>query len=327
MEGGTSIPGNVSSPDPCIRHFLDYMGGERNASKHTLSNYYMDIAQFASFTWGADSVPPYRWSEADQFAARKFIVEFQKTGYEPSTTRRKLSSLRSFYRFLIREEYVQDNPFHGLRGPRTSRKLPEFFSVREVNRLLECPAQVWRREAVGKKKNPFSEYAVLRDTAILEVLYSTGARVSEVSALRQRNVDLLAGVVMVKGKGMKERLCPLGSPACKALRRMLSKAEEIWRKDAKGRDCPVFLNRDGKSLTVRSIERMMKKYLLAAGLNVKLFPHALRHSFATHMLDAGADLRSVQELLGHAGLSTTQIYTHVTVERLKKVYDEAHPRA
>ena len=313
--------------DPCIRHFLDYMAGERNASKHTLSNYYLDIMQFTLFTWGADTVPPFKWNAADDFAGRKFIVEFQKTGYEPSTTRRKLSSLRSFYRFLIREEYVQNNPFHGVRGPRTSRKLPEFLSVKEVNRLLESPAQVRRKESTGKKQSRFSEYRVLRDTAILEVLYSTGARVSEICTLQQRNVDLLSGVVIVKGKGMKERLCPLGAPACKALRRMLSKAEEIWQGGVKGRDCAVFLNREGQAITVRSVERMMKKYLLAAGLNEKLSPHALRHSFATHMLDAGADLRSVQELLGHVGLSTTQIYTHVTVERLKKVYDEAHPRA
>jgi len=327
MQAETSTSGSDSSLDPCIRHFLDYMGGERNASKHTLSNYYLDIVQFAAFTWGGEAIPPFKWTATDQFAARKFIVEAQKTGYEPSTTRRKLSSLRSFYRFLIREEYVQNNPFHGLRGPRTTRKLPEFLSVGEVTRLLECPAQIWRKECTGKKQKPFSEYMVLRDIAILEVLYSTGARVSECCTLQYRNVDLLAGVVIVKGKGLKERLCPLGAPACKALRRMFSKAEEIWHEKAKSRDRPVFLNREGDAITVRSVERMMKKYLLAAGLNAKLSPHALRHSFATHLLDAGADLRCVQELLGHVGLSTTQIYTHVTVERLKKVYDEAHPRA
>jgi integrase/recombinase XerC len=313
--------------DPCLRHFLDYMSGERNASKHTLAGYCMDIMQFAHFTWGAEAVAPFRWSDADSFAARKFIIEFQKMAYEPTTTRRKLSSLRSYYRFLVREDYVPANPFHGLRGPRTARKLPEFLSIKEVERLLEAPAQVWRRDSERKEQPALAEYMMLRDVAILEVLYSTGARVNEICSLRQRSVDLLSGVVMVKGKGMKERLCPLGMPACKALRGMLAKAEEIWQAKAKGRDCAVFLNRAGDAITVRSVERMMKKYLLAAGLNANLSPHALRHSFATHMLDAGADLRSVQELLGHAGLSTTQIYTHVTVERLKKVYDETHPRA
>jgi integrase/recombinase XerC len=157
------------------------------------------------------------------------------------------------------------------------------------------------------------------------MLYSTGARVSEVAGLLESDIDILSGVIKVRGKGKKERLAPLGGPASRALSAMLRKAEEIW--PGKGRSKAVFLNVRGERLTTRSIERIMKKYLVAAGLNQNLSPHALRHSFATHMLDAGADLRSVQELLGHSSLSTTQIYTHITIDRLKKVYEEAHPRA
>ena len=312
--------------DKRIAHFVDYLVSERNASRHTLASYYMDIMQFARFRWGVDAVPPFKWRDVDSFAARGFLVEFQKMGYEPSTTGRKLSALRSFYRFLVREEYVDGNPFAGLRAPRRSRNLPEFLSVAEVVRLLESPRRQWKA-AAGKRSDPFVEYAMLRDTAMLELLYSSGARVSEAAGLTRGNIDLLSGVAIVRGKGKKERMCPLGGPACKALRAMFTKAEAIWGSRGEARDACVFLNKAGDSISTRSIERIMKKHLAEAGLNMKLSPHALRHSFATHMLDAGADLRSVQELLGHASLSTTQIYTHVTVERLKKVYEEAHPRA
>jgi integrase/recombinase XerC len=174
---------------------------------------------------------------------------------------------------------------------------------------------------------PLREYAAWRDAAILETLYSTGARVSEVAGIVESDIDFLGGVVRVRGKGKKERMCPLGNPACRALKRMLASGHALWPLPARTRNAPVFKNLDGGKITPRSIERMMKKCLIEANLNANFSPHALRHSFATHMLDAGADLRSVQELLGHASMSTTQIYTHVTVEHLKRVYEEAHPRA
>ncbi len=315
--------------DRCIAEFLQYLDNERNASPHTTANYRMDVRQFADFTWGVDSKPPFAWSEVDRFAARRFLVELQKSGCEPSTTGRKLSSLKSFYRFLERESVVSQSPFAGISAPRRSRKLPEILSVGEVEKLLSAPARVaarLRREE--GTLDPLREYAVLRDTALLEVLYSTGGRVSEIVGLEEGHVDLLSGIVRVRGKGKKERLCPLGRPACNAIRAMQA-TEHVLRSERRSRmeSRPVFLNLKGGRLTSRSVERMMKKYLLEAGLNPELTPHTLRHSFATHMLDAGADLRSVQELLGHASLSTTQIYTHISVERLKKVYQEAHPRA
>ena len=313
--------------DPLLLQFMQYLDNERNASKHTQSNYMMDIMQFAHFRWGDEELPPFKWSELDTFAARKFVVEFQKKGYAPTTTSRKMSSLRAFYRFLEREGHVDVNPFAGLRSPKKKQGLPDFLSIAEVEQLLSVPQKLWRQLPAKKQAESYVEYAMLRDTAILEVFYSTGARVAEVAGLLRRNVDLLSGVIIVRGKGKKERMCPLGSPACKALRQMFARGDMLWAESAKSRQAPVFMNKSGDAISTRSIERMMKKYLPAAGLRVNISPHTLRHSFATHMLDAGADLRSVQELLGHSSLSTTQIYTHVTVERLKKVYDEAHPHA
>lgn len=313
--------------DSLLMQFLQYLGSERNASRHTQANYMMDIMQFARFYWGDEELPPFKWAEIDTFTARKFVVEFQKKGYAPTTTGRKMSSLRMFYRFLEREGLVDVNPFTGLRTPKKKQSLPDFLSVAEVEQLLTTPQKLWRRLSAKEQSKSYVEYAMLRDTAILEVFYSTGARVAEVAGLLRHNVDLLSGVIIVRGKGKKERMCPLGSPACKALRQMFTKSDMIWPETANNGTASVFLNKSGEAITTRSIERMMKKYLPEAGLGAHITPHTLRHSFATHMLDAGADLRSVQELLGHSSLSTTQIYTHVTMDRLRKVYDEAHPHA
>lgn len=319
--------GNGIELDEAISHFVRYLTTERNASEHTISGYVLDLRQFIEFMWGESAKPPFKWRDTDRFAARRFLVGFQKAGMEATTTGRKLSCLRSFYRFMEREEYIVHNPFQGLRAPKRGRKLPAILSVKEVTQLLEAPIRALSEilKKPGKKKSAES-YAYIRDAAILEVLYSTGARVSEVAGIREDDLDLLSGVVKVRGKGKKERMCPLGGPATEAIHKLQPATQAMW-KDSGGRGQPIFRNLHGRALTTRSVERMMKKYLAAAGLNTQLSPHALRHSFATHMLDAGADLRSVQELLGHASLSTTQIYTHITVERLKKVYDEAHPRA
>lgn len=316
--------------DPALAHFIRYLKTEKNASPQTLSGYLMDIRQFVRQTWGHDARPPFAWASADPFAARRFLVEFRKSGRSPSTTARKLSSMRSFYRFLQREEYAPQNPFGGLSGPKKAKNLPKILSVNEVLRLIEAPRRVWERgQKQGNAKNPrFDEYAMLRDTAILEVLYSTGARVSELVGMQEGGLNLLEGSVVVRGKGKKERLCQLGRPAGKALKAAIEKGQELWpASGGKAAARPLFLNPGGGRLTPRSVERLMKRHLAEVNLSADLSPHVLRHSFATHMLDNGADLRSVQELLGHASLSTTQIYTHVTIEKLKKVYEDAHPRA
>jgi len=312
--------------DRCVEHFVQYLRGEKNASEHTVSNYLMDIRQFVGLIWGDEAKPPYNWKEADRFAARKFLVFFQKLEMAPATTGRKLSALRSFYKFLVREEYVPLNPFTGLLLPKKGSYLPSVLSMREVEQLLAAPHAMAGR---GEKKSLFDEYVPLRDTAILEVLYSTGMRVGELTGMKESQIDILSGIISVLGKGKKERLCPLGRPAETALQNALAMRSEVWNSlgqkgDPRG---TVFLNKNGGSLTVRSIERMVKKYVAYCGLKPSISPHALRHSFATHLLDNGADLRSVQELLGHASLSTTQIYTHVSIEKLKRVYEEAHPRA
>jgi integrase/recombinase XerC len=326
MQGDIASQTRSAGADPAVARFRRYLEHERNASTHTVTNYLRDIDQFVAGTWGADARPPHPWRAVDRFAARRFLVGFQKAGCRPATTARKLASLRAFYRFQLREELADINPFSGLRAPKRGRDLPDVLSVAEVERLLASPERCARRAATAGKTTPddATDYAMRRDTALLETLYSTGGRVSEISGMREGDLDLLSGVARVRGKGRKERLCPLGGPACRALRSLLEAGHARF---GGGREAPVFRNLAGGPLTPRSVERMMKRYLAEAGLAAQFSPHALRHSFATHLLDNGADLRSVQELLGHASLSTTQIYTHVSVERLKKVYDEAHPRA
>ncbi len=317
--------------DPAVRQFLRYLETEVESSAHTVSGYMQDLAQFIESTWGSSAAPPFPWKTVDRLTARGFLVRLQKQGLGPASLQRKLSSLRAFFRHLIREERIADNPFAGLSGPKKPKKLPNVLSAPEALRLLAAPLSIMARlpaDAPAPRKAD-AAYAAVRDAALLEALYSSGARISELTGLADKDVDLLSGVMVVKGKGRKERMCPLGAPACKALR-VLGDARRA-RFPVRGRGTasaqPVFTNLRGGRLTARSAERNLKKYLVEAGLNPGLSPHALRHSFATHLLDAGADLRSVQELLGHASLSTTQIYTHVTVERLRKVYDNAHPRA
>ena len=312
--------------DPCIEHFVKYLQGEKNASEHTINSYLIDIRQFVELTWGEDAKPPYNWKEADRFAARKFVVFFQKLELEPTTTGRKLSALRSFYKFLVREEYLPLNPFSGLHLPKRGNYLPAVLSMNEVEQLLAAPHAL---AAAATPNGIFQEYIPVRDTAILEVLYSTGMRIGELVGLTESRIDILSGIISVLGKGRKERLCPLGRPAERALQNALSMRSEVWASLGMQGDArnSLFLNKHGGPISARSIERSLKTYVGYCGLKPSISPHALRHSFATHLLDNGADLRSVQELLGHASLSTTQIYTHVSVEKLKRVYEDAHPRA
>ncbi|MGI6495362.1 MAG: tyrosine recombinase XerC [Kiritimatiellia bacterium] len=324
----------LAGDDPAVRAFLRCLAGERQASGHTSRAYFRDIAQFAGHLWNGFP-PPFDWSDPDRYAARAFLVALQKAGCAPATTRRKLSSLRSFYDFLARDGFVASSPFEGLRGPRLQRPLPNVLTLEQVAALLAAPMAAWRErqaaepppgDADAAADDPLPLYAALRDTAILETLYSTGARISEAMGLVRSRIDLQTGLVRVRGKGRKERVCVLGAPARDALRKALELSARLWPRTA-APDEPVFRNLRGGPLSPRSVERAMKRWLAAAGLPPDFSPHQLRHSFATHLLDAGADLRSVQEMLGHANLATTQIYTHLTVERLKEAYDRAHPRA
>ncbi|WFB35067.1 tyrosine-type recombinase/integrase [Kiritimatiellota bacterium B12222] len=307
-----------------MENFGIYLQGEKDASAHTLDAYFRDIYQFAAFVW-PDQPAPYAWPTVTRIQARGFLVEVQKSGAMPTTTGRKLSSLRSFYRYLLREGLVKVNPFSGLPQPRKDKNLPQILSPAEIGRLLDAPRLL--HEASGAQ-DVFHDYQVLRDTAILEVLYSSGIRISELTGLREDRVDLISGVIRVLGKGKKERICALGNPAVDALYNALEGRERFLSfLNIYPAPKELFLNKLGSGISNRSIQRMMKIMLATANLPVDLYPHALRHSFATHLLDAGADLRSVQELLGHSSLSTTQIYTQVSIERMKEVYHRAHPRS
>ncbi|MCC5843670.1 MAG: tyrosine recombinase XerC [Verrucomicrobia bacterium] len=312
------------SVDPDLDAFLRHLEGEKNASPHTLDNYARDISQFTESLW-PEKTPPFPWETVSRIHARSFLARVQQSGALPATTGRKLSSLRSFFKFLHREGRVEVNPFAGLPQPRRDRNLPEILGTEEVGRLLDAPKTLLAQQS---DPDAFKRYACARDTAILEMLYSCGIRLSELTSLRENRIDLFGGVIRVLGKGKKERMCPMGAPAVNALHEALEAREAFLASLGEfKRPTALFLNKHGTALSNRSIQRMMKTMLAAAGLNPDFSPHALRHSFATHLLDAGADLRSVQELLGHSSLSTTQIYTHVSIERMKEVYNKAHPRA
>ncbi len=313
--------------DGAVVRFVKYLRAERNASDHTVAGYVQDVGQFAAFVWPSAFKPPFDWNQPSRDQARGFLVTFHKNGWSPRTTRRKLASLRAFYRYLEREGLAVVNPFAGLRGPRVGRHLPEVLGIKEIDLLLAAPlADLFARRARHGAVDPLAEYAAVRDAAIFEVLYSTGCRIGEITGLRWIDIRFEQGTTIVEGKGRKQRLCVLGAPAIQALCALRNLAEAIWPELAADAS-PLFLNTRGGKLTTRSIERQFKKWLSAVGLPAHVTPHKLRHSFATHLLDAGADLRSVQEMLGHASLSTTQIYTHVSVERLKDEYRKAHPRA
>ncbi len=319
-----------SSPktDPTIERFLRTLEAERDLSAHTLRAYRSDLQAFREHA--AETLSRgdgFSWIDVDSMTVRSYMVRLQRGNVSRRTLQRKLSSLRTFYRFLVREETVPESPLAGVRVPGIPRRLPRFLSVPEVSRLLKAPERAAARAAAKAKTDERRgriAFRKRRDVAILETIYSGGLRIEEAVGLNDEDVDLLSDSMKVRGKRKKERYCPLGGPAAEALRAYLEvRAERFGRRD-RG---PLFVNLRGGRLSARSVERFFKEYLVEAGLDPALSPHALRHSFATHLLDAGADLRAVQELLGHASLSSTQVYTHVTAERLKEVYEATHPRA
>jgi len=280
---------------------------EKNASEFTLKNYYVDIKQFLRFLKKEQG--NINLQEVTYAIIRKFLGELTEgpVHYSRTSIARKLSCLRSFFKFLNQRGIIHTNPIRFLRTPRLGLRLPSFLTEEEVVALLESPPPT---------------PSGLRDRAIMEMLYATGIRVSELAGLNLSDIDILGGTIRVFGKGKKERIVPVGRPALSALAEYLKTRRGLSRMDKNA----VFLNERGGRLSCRSIETILTKYARIAGLK-KVTPHTLRHSFATHMLSRGADLRMVQELLGHRSLSTTQIYTHITPQRLKEVYNIAHPRA
>ena len=283
--------------------FLLYLQGEKNASPHTVKNYGVDLAEFIIVTGEKTA------REVDYIAIRKFLAHLKEKGYSKSTISRKLACLRSFFKFLTRENVVANNPAVGIATPKREKKLPSFLEVQEIENILDAAAGA----SLSSK----------RDRALLETLYSSGIRVSELVGLNMEDTDVLGGVLRIRGKGKKERMVPIGRKAQEAIREYMEKRGNDYGKAGGA----LFLNKNSTRLTDRSVRRILIKYVRKTSLHKDVSPHTLRHSFATHLLDRGADLRSVQELLGHESLSTTQIYTHVTTKRLKEVYEKVHPRA
>ena len=292
--------------DPLSFAFLDYLADERNASPRTVENYRRALAAAAA------ALGPKSWREAGPDDFRMYLFALMKRDKSRATIRLEFAALRSFYRFLCERKGLASNPLHSVSLPKAEKRLPVFLTTSQIEALLRAP-----REAKPEKQAP--AWMPSRDAAILELFYSSGLRLAELAALDVRDIDPYNESVRVLGKGSKERIVPVGEPALEAIQQ--------YRHAAKVQSGPLFISKLRKRLGASSIWTLVKKYLRAAEIPVPASPHKLRHSFATHLLDAGADLRSVQSLLGHASLSTTQIYTHVTTERLKKAYDNAHPRA
>ncbi len=298
-----------------VDRFLQYLKVERNASELTIKSYREDLTHLAKFLAEASgdvdgsAPPPESITTLD---LRGYVASLHEAGLAKTSIARHLASMRSFFRFGQREGWTTSNPAKPLRNPRKPRDLPHFLSSEDLDRLLNAP--------------PANESVGLRDRAMLETLYSAGLRVSELVGLNDDDYDRAAGILRVRGKGRKERLSPLGSCAEKAIERWL-KVRKLAPGLERSPRRPVFTNKFGKRLTTRSVGRLLEKYLKIVGLDRRTTPHTLRHSFATHLLDRGADIRSVQELLGHKSLATTQIYTHLSTAGLKKAYDKAHPRS
>lgn len=294
--------------DRALQQYLFYLQAERNASPHTILNYRRDIEQFAAFCREQDVSA---WCDVDRVMLRKWLTWLGNQGFVRASIARKVTEVRSFYRFMIREHILDFNPLLAVSAPKVPRRLPNFLNHDQIEALLNSPDS-------GTPQG-------LRDRAILELLYASGMRLSEIAGLSLSNVNLETREIRVWGKGAKERMVLMGRPAAEALRAYLSAGRPRL---LKSKETPaLFLNKSGGRLSVRSIDEMLLRYSHQAGLPDKVTPHVLRHTFATHMLEGGADLRVVQELLGHSRLATTQVYTHITQSQARKVYFDAHPRA
>ncbi len=333
----------MSLPIPMLDEFVSYLKFERHFSPYTARCYGADLKQYGEYlaqkigqsatntTLGImpsdpandDAVLAQEVSaeilRADAMTVRGFLAHLDNFGYSPATTARKIATLRSFYKWLLRQNRIETNPMTLIRSPKQTKRLPKAITVDQVEQLLEMPDN---KDTLGA-----------RDRAILETLYSTGVRVSELVQLDRMSLDQEGQTLHIRGKGKKERIVPLGSHALSAIRHYLTLLEPDARFSKLREqllvtgDVPLFVNKNGGRLSSRSVRRKLDKYLASAGLDSTISPHTLRHSFATHLLDNGADLRSVQELLGHQSLSTTQIYTHLSSMRVRDAYDTSHPRA
>ena len=299
--------------DDHLKRFVLHLGLERNLSDNTISAYENDLKQFIAFLEMQLACRKPAIKQVDRLAIRHFLSHLKVGGAKGSTLRRKLAAIRCFMNYLVTRENLESNPALGIRMPRKEKRLPSFLALDEIDRLMELP---------GK-----GDFAGARDLAMLELFYSTGIRLSELHGLDVSDIDLFGEVIKVRGKGRKERLIPLGGMASRAVKKYLALRIHHLRQRKHIEEAALFVNRFGKRLSRRGIQNVVKRYLSQVCSSKQMSPHVLRHTFATHMLENGADLRAVQELLGHASLTSTQVYTHVTGERLRKIYRQAHPRA
>ncbi|HHV62177.1 MAG TPA: site-specific tyrosine recombinase XerD [Firmicutes bacterium] len=291
-----------------IKEFLAYLAVERGLAGNTLESYGRDLRQFLEFIQECKGIAP---EEATQATVVSYLAELRLRGRAPATVSRTLAALKSFYQYLVREHGLTRDPTSNLESPRQEKRLPRVLTVQEVTALLNAPVP---RDAAG-----------IRDKAMLELLYATGIRVSELVNLKIEDVNLTLGYIRCFGKGSKERIVPLGRIAAECTERYIRDGRSKLSKHDSG--SWLFLNQHGHRLTRQGFWKILKKYAAQIGIKKEITPHTLRHSFATHLLERGADLRSVQEMLGHADISTTQIYTHLTKGKLKEVYNKTHPRA
>ncbi len=312
----------VGTPDAWVKEFLQHLATDRDASAHTQRNYRQALAEFAAWHVAERHGPP-SWAGLQRDDFRAYLRFLGRRNLSRAATRLRFSALRTFYKFHVRRGRLESVPIKDLTLPKLGKRLPQFLTVQQMNDLLVAPFKELEthRKAAG---SGFDPAAYVRDAAVLEVIYSSGLRISELCGLRVQDIDWQQQLVRVRGKGRKERQVPIGAPALDAIRAYWKLLRE-WPSAA----APIFYGSSNclEPVAPRMVQLRFKKYLAAAGLDPKLTPHKLRHSYATHLLDAGADLRSVQELLGHANLATTQIYTHLSTDRLKRAYDAAHPRA
>jgi len=322
-----SPPRNESEPkDEWIQKFLQHLATDRGASIYTQRNYRQVLLEFFRWFQTERKNPPV-WASLQRDDFRNFLRFLGRGNLSRAAIQLRFSALRSFYKFLIRNGVTATSPIKNILLPKLEKRLPRFLTVQQLIDLLAAPGKELQREteqARDEKNGEIDATSYFRDAAILETIYSCGLRISELCGLLAGDIDFNEQLIRIRGKGKKERLGPIGAPALEAIRAYWNK-----RKYAPKLDEPVFLAYSIKisAMNPRTIQLRLKKYLIAAGLDPHLTPHKLRHSYATHLLDAGADLRSVQELLGHAHLVTTQVYTHLTTERLKKAYEKSHPRA
>ncbi|HEX6315870.1 MAG TPA: tyrosine recombinase XerC [Gemmatimonadaceae bacterium] len=313
----SAMPDEELPAHPDMRAFLVHLAKERDLSPHTLRAYRRDLANLETFL-ASQLGAAWTWDQVDRLLLRGYLGFLSREGLARRSMARSLSAVRTFFKFLHREELATSNPTRSVASPKLEKYLPVWLERRQVDILFDM-AELRAREG---------EFADVRNLAILELFYSTGMRLSELRGVNRADLDLIAQQVKVRGKGKKERIVPIGNKAALALRNYESRRDELVRRlGARADKVAWFIGPGGKRLSVRGIQEIVTRFLKRIDEDAGLSTHSLRHSFATHLLDAGADLRAVQELLGHASISTTQIYTHTSVERLREVYKKAHPRA